>query len=254
MGKGRKAVRSQGRGPSGRSYRGSEGLTQKPKRSKGRKSSSTRWITRQLNDPYVKEAARRGYRSRAAIKLEQMNKANALLRAGMVVVDLGCAPGGWLQLAERIVHPGKGAARLVGVDILDTDEVAGARIIKGDFTDAATVEAVRAAIGGRADAVLSDMAANTTGHRATDHLRTTALLEAALEFAMEVLVRDGFFLAKTFRGGSQGAILDVMQHNFTRVRHLKPPASRDESVENYVLATGFRGGDAAGGSAKERAD
>ena len=229
------------KGPSGRSYRNATGLTRQPKKMRGRKVSSQRWLTRQLNDPFVAEAKSRGFRSRAALKLEQMDDRYHLLQPGMAIVDLGCAPGGWLQVSSIRTKLSHGKARLVGIDLLDTEGVVGADIFTGDMTDPEMLETVRLATGGAADGVLSDMAADTTGHRATDHLRTTALLEAALDFAIDVLNKDGFFLAKCFRGGAEKTLLDVMQRNFKTVRHVKPAASRAESVESYVLATGFHG-------------
>ncbi len=229
------------KGPSGRSYRNDTGLTRQPKKMRGRKVSSQRWLTRQLNDPFVAEAKARGFRSRAALKLEQIDDRYQLLAPGMSIVDLGCAPGGWLQVASIRTKLGSGPARLVGIDLLPTEGVVGATLFEGDMTDPDMLEQVRNASGGAADAVLSDMAADTTGHRATDHLRTTALLEAALDFALDVLTPDGFFLAKCFRGGAEKSVLDVMRRNFKTVRHVKPAASRAESVESYVLATGFHG-------------
>jgi 23S rRNA (uridine2552-2'-O)-methyltransferase len=229
------------KGPSGRSYRNATGLTRQPNKMRGRKVSSQRWLTRQLNDPFVAEAKARGFRSRAALKLEQIDDRYDLLKPGMSIVDLGCAPGGWLQVASIRTKLGIGEARLVGIDLLPTEGVVGATIFEGDMTDAVMLDQVRDASGGAADGVLSDMAADTTGHRATDHLRTTALLEAALEFAVDVLNRDGFFLAKCFRGGAEKNVLDKMRRNFRTVRHVKPAASRSESVESYVLATGFHG-------------
>ena len=235
------AGRSTTRGTSGRSYRNDTGLTRQPKKMRGRKPSSQRWLTRQLNDPFVAQAKARGFRSRAALKIEQIDDRYALLKPGMSVVDLGCAPGGWLQVVADRTKLGHGKAKLVGIDLLETDILDGVEIFVGDMTDAVMLDRVRGAVGGRADAVLSDMAAATTGHRPTDHLRTTALLEAALDFAIEVLVEDGFFLAKCFRGGAERSVLELMQSNFRTVRHVKPAASRQESVESYVLATGFHG-------------
>ena len=229
------------KGPSGRSYRNATGLTRQPKKMRGRKVSSQRWLTRQLNDPFVAEAKSRGFRSRAALKLEQMDDRYHLLQPGMAIVDLGCAPGGWLQVSSIRTKLGYSKARLIGVDLLNTEGIVGADIFTGDMTDPAMLEKVRLATGGAADGVLSDMAADTTGHRATDHLRTTALLEAALDFSIDVLNKNGFFLAKCFRGGAERSLLDVMQRNFKTVRHVKPVASRAESVESYVLATGFHG-------------
>ena len=157
----------------------------------------------------------------------------------MAIIDLGCAPGGWLQVASIRTKLGTSKARLVGVDLLETEHIVDADIFVGDMTDAAMMIQMKDAVGGAADGVMSDMAANTTGHRATDHLRTTALLETALDFALEVLRKDGFFLAKCFRGGAERSVLDLMRQNFKTVRHVKPTASRSESVESYVLATGF---------------
>jgi len=229
------------KGSSGRSYRNATGLTRQPKKMRGRKVSSQRWLTRQLNDPFVAEAKARGFRSRAALKLEQIDDRYHLLQPGMSIVDLGCAPGGWLQVASIRTKLGVGKARLVGIDLLPTESVVGATIFEGDMTDVTMLDQVRLASGGAADGVLSDMAADTTGHRPTDHLRTTALLEAALDFALDVLNVDGFFLAKCFRGGAEKTVLDQMRRNFRTVRHVKPAASRAESVESYVLATRFHG-------------
>ena len=229
------------KGPSGRSYRNATGLTRQPKRMRGRKVSSQRWLTRQLNDPFVAEAKSRGFRSRAALKLEQMDDRYELLKPGMAVVDLGCAPGGWLQVLSIRTKLGASRARLVGIDLLETESILGADIFVGDMTDPQILEKVRFAIGGAADGVLSDMAADTTGHRLTDHLRTTALLEAALDFALDTLNSNGFFLAKCFRGGAEKSLLNRMQRNFKTVRHVKPAASRAESVESYVLAKDFHG-------------
>ena len=229
------------KGPSGRSYRNATGLTRQPKKKRGRKVSSQRWLTRHLNDPFVAEAKSRGFRSRAALKLEQIDDRYKLLKPGMAVVDLGCAPGGWMQVVSIRTKLGQDPARLVGIDLLETESLVGADIFTGDITDPQTLTVVEKAIGGAADAVLSDMAADTTGHRPTDHLRTTALLETALDFALSILNDDGFLLAKCFRGGAEKTVLDVMQQNFAMVRHVKPPASRSESVESYVLATGFHG-------------
>ena len=229
------------KGASGRSYRNATGLTRQPKKMRGRKVSSQRWLTRQLNDPFVAEAKSRGFRSRAALKLEQIDERYRIFKQGMAIVDLGCAPGGWLQVTSMRIKLGTSAARLVGIDLLETESLVGADIFTGDITDPKMLEEVRTAVGGFADGVLSDMAADTTGHRSTDHLRTTALLEAALDFALEILNQNGFFLAKCFRGGAEKLLLEKMQLNFKTVRHVKPAASRSESVESYVLASGFHG-------------
>ncbi|MGC6535984.1 MAG: RlmE family RNA methyltransferase [Candidatus Puniceispirillaceae bacterium] len=227
------------KGSSGRSYRGHAGLTQTPRNMRSRKSSSNRWIERQLNDPYVQETHRRGLRSRAAIKLEQMEERYPFLQPHMRVVDLGCAPGGWLQIVSEKIRLNKGHGALVGIDLLETDPIGGAHILVGDITDDAMLDSVFQAIDGKADVVLSDMAAATTGHRATDHLRTMALLELALDFAIQVLTPGGTFLAKAFRGGAEKPLMDLLHARFEKVRHIKPPASRAESVETYILATGF---------------
>lgn len=229
------------KGSSGRSYRGDAGITKTPSKKKGRKESSRRWIQRQLNDPFVAEAKSRGFRSRAALKLEQMDQKHKLLRKGMSVLDLGCAPGGWLQYASAKINLNEGTGRLVGIDLLETEAIPGAVILKGDINDDAMLAALITHLDGQADLVLSDMAADTTGHRPTDHLRTTALLDIALDTAGRVLKPGGTFLAKCFRGGAEKDALDMMKRDFTDVKHIKPAASRQESVEIYVLATGYRG-------------
>lgn len=205
-------------------------------RAKGnRTESSKRWLTRQLNDPYVTAAKQQGWRSRAAFKLVELDDRFKLIRPGAAVVDLGAAPGGWTQVAVR-----RGAARVVAIDLLAMDPVPGAVVLQGDFSadgaDAMLIEA----LGQRADLVLSDMAPNTTGHAATDHLRIMALAEQALAFALAILTPGGAFVAKVFQGGSERAMLEPMKRHFTQVRHAKPPASRKESSELYVVATGFR--------------
>ncbi|MBV9522460.1 MAG: RlmE family RNA methyltransferase [Alphaproteobacteria bacterium] len=206
-----------------------------------RSASSTQWLERQLNDPYVGEARQRGYRSRAAFKLAQLDDRFHLLRRGMRIVDLGCAPGGWLQVAVERTKPGEGRGVVLGIDILETDPIPGAAIIALDFLDPAAPERLSAALGGAADLVLSDMAAPTTGHAATDHLRIVALAEAAFAFARDILAPGGAFVAKVFQGGAEGALLAALKRDFKTVRHAKPPASRAQSSEMYVVATGFRG-------------
>ena len=228
------------KGSSGRSYRSKAGLTRQPKKMRGRKPSSQRWLTRQLNDPFVAEAKQKGYRSRAAVKLEQMDAKHKLLTPHMRVVDLGCAPGGWLQVVARQCKLDAGKGCLVGIDLLETDPVPGADIMVGDITEEGVLEEVASRMGGKADAVLSDMAAATTGHRQTDHLRTMALLEIALDFAEQILQEGGFFLAKAFRGGADAQFMQLLNKRFDKVRYLKPEASRSESVETYLLATGFQ--------------
>ncbi len=206
-------------------------------RNKGLKASSTRWLGRQLNDPYVAEAKAKGYRSRAAFKLIELDDKFHFLKPGTRVLDLGAAPGGWSQVARARVGE-KG--RVLGVDILDIDPLAGVEMLKLDLMSADAPAAIRAALSGPADAVLSDMASPTTGHRATDHLRTTALFEAALELAEDVLKPGGAFVGKVFQGGAAPELLSRLKKTFRDVRHVKPPASRAESVELYLVAMTFR--------------
>jgi 23S rRNA (uridine2552-2'-O)-methyltransferase len=210
---------------------------------KGRSVASQRWLSRQLNDPYVVAAKAQGLRSRAAFKLIELDERFHLIRPGSRVVDLGAAPGGWSQVAVK-----QGAVSLVGVDLLPVDPIAGAVMLVGDFSDVEVQDRLAEALGGKADLVLSDMAPNTTGHGATDHLRIVALAEAAVAFALEVLAEDGGFVAKVFQGGAERTVLEALKWHFSSVRHAKPPASRKESSELYVVATGFRGGALGGGS------
>jgi 23S rRNA (uridine2552-2'-O)-methyltransferase len=232
-------VRQGGRGP-GRGD-GSRPLAVRVRSARRRKPSSTEWLSRQLNDPYVADAHRLGYRSRAAFKLIQLDDRFHLLRPGLRVVDLGCAPGGWTQIAAVRVGADKGHGSVVGIDLLPTDPVPGATLLAGDFRDPAIAGQIRAALGGPADVVLSDMAAPATGHAATDHLRIIALAEDAFALAMSVLRPGGAFVAKVFQGGTEGALLTELKRAFMTVRHAKPAASRAESAETYVVATGFRG-------------
>jgi 23S rRNA (uridine2552-2'-O)-methyltransferase len=205
--------------------------------------SSTRWLARQLNDPYVVEAKRLGYRSRAAFKLLQLDDRFHILRPGARVVDLGAAPGGWTQVAvDRVKALDAKGGKVVGIDILDWPPVPGAIGLTHDFLDDAAPGLLKEALGGAADVVLSDMAAPATGHSATDHLRIVHLCEVALEFAVEVLAPGGAFVAKVFKGGTEKTLLDRLKHHFATVRHAKPSASRAESAEMYVVATGFRPG------------
>ena len=208
------------------------------KSARRRKPSSTEWLTRQLNDPYVAEAKRQGYRSRAAFKLQQLDERFHLLKRGARIVDLGCAPGGWSQVAVEQVGP-KGI--VVGADLSETDSLLGATLIHGDFRDEAVIAQIREALGGPADVVLSDMAAPATGHAATDHLRVVALAEEALALAQTLLKPGGAFVAKVFQGGAAGDLLAALKKSFAELRHAKPAASRAESAETYVVAKGFRG-------------
>ena len=207
----------------------------------GRKSaSSRRWLTRQLNDPYVARAKREGYRSRAAFKLSEIDDKARFLKKGARVVDLGAAPGGWSQLAVKRVGAPE-AGRVVAIDILPMEPVAGVEFLELDFLDPGAPERLKAMLGGEADVVLSDMAANATGHARTDHLKIMALVEAAADFAREVLAPGGTFLAKVLQGGTEAALLAALKRDFVSVKHVKPPASRADSAELYLLATGFRG-------------
>ncbi len=208
------------------------------KTAKRREYGSTLWLKRQLNDPYVRKAKAEGYRSRAAYKLIELDEKFALLKPGARVVDLGCAPGGWLQVAVK--KTGR-SGRVVGIDYLNVPAVAGVDILEMDFLDDAAPAALKEKLGGEADIVLSDMAAPTTGHKATDHLRIVALADAALDFAEDVLAPGGAFVCKVFAGGAEGELLARLKANFTAVKHAKPKASRQDSSEKYVVATGFKG-------------
>jgi 23S rRNA (uridine2552-2'-O)-methyltransferase len=218
-------------GPSGRQS------TVRVKTARQRSLSSTLWLQRQLNDPYVAEAKRLGYRSRAAFKLLQLDDRFRFLKRGSRVVDLGCAPGGWCQVALSRVGP---TGKVVGIDYLEMDPVPGAALLTLDFLDPSAPDQLKALLGGQADAVLSDMAAPTTGHAPTDHLRVMALAETAYQFAEEVLAPGGMFLAKVFQGGTEKTLLTLLKRHFATVRHAKPAASRADSAEVYVIATGFR--------------
>ncbi|WP_066559258.1 RlmE family RNA methyltransferase [Croceicoccus bisphenolivorans] len=213
---------------------------QKLKSNKKRTASSARWLARQLNDPYVVKAKADGYRSRAAYKLKELDEKFGLLKGANAVVDLGIAPGGWSQVvAELRPH-----AKIVGIDLLDVDPLPGVTIFKMDFMDDAAPDALLEALGQAPDLVLSDMAANTVGHKQTDHLRTMGLVETAVDFAVQTLAPGGDFIAKVFAGGTDKALLDILKKNFRTVKHAKPPASRKDSSEWYVIAQGFKGRDA----------
>lgn len=201
-----------------------------------RTPSSRRWLERQLNDPYVRAAQQRGWRSRAAFKLLELDQRFQLIPRGGAVLDLGAAPGGWAQVALA-----QGAARVVGVDLLPIDPLPGATFLQGDFHDPEMPARLAASLGGMAGLVLSDLAPNTTGHAATDHLRIMALAELALDLAASVLAPDGAFVTKLFQGGAERTMLERLKRDFATVRHAKPPASRKESRELYVVAKGFRG-------------
>ena len=225
---------------SGGSLGGARQLRERVRSARGRRPSSTRWLERQLNDPYVAEAKARGYRSRAAFKLLQLDEKVGLLKGARRIVDLGAAPGGWTQVALQRLGP---QTWVVAVDYLEMAPMAGATVLQIDFLDDDAPEKIAAALEGLADLVLSDMAAPTTGHAKTDHIRVVALAETALAFAVEVLAPGGAFVAKVFQGGSERELLETLKRNFETVRHVKPPASRAESSELYVVAQGFRGKD-----------
>ena len=205
-------------------------------------ASSQRWLERQLNDPYVAAAKREGMRSRAAYKLKEIDARHHLLKAGQRVVDLGAAPGGWSQIAAEIVKSLEGKGQVVAIDYLGMEPIAGVEIVELDFTDESAEAKLRTMLrDGAADIVLSDMAAPTVGHTNTDHLRIMGLAELAAAFAVDVLAPGGTFLCKVFQGGTEHDLLNLLKSNFTSVKHVKPPASRADSAELYVLATGFRG-------------
>lgn len=210
-------------------------------KSKNRRShSSHQWLSRQLNDPYVRKAHAEGYRSRAAFKLLEIDDKHKILKRGARVVDLGAAPGGWSQVAAERIGVEKGQGKIVAIDLLDIEPIQGVEFAQMDFLDEDAPEKLKAMLGGQADVVLSDMAANATGHRKTDHLKIVALVELAADFAREVLAPGGSFLAKVLQGGTEGELLASLKRDFKAVRHIKPPASRKDSAELYVLATGFR--------------
>ena len=230
----------------GSSHGGDRQLTVRVKSAKSRSTSSRQWLERQLNDPYVARSKREGMRSRAAYKLTEIDDKHRILKPGARVVDLGAAPGGWSQVAaERVgavTGTGDRRGQVVAIDYLDMESLPGVEFVKLDFTEAEASDRLKSLLrDGGADVVLSDMAAPTTGHARTDHLRIMGLAEAAAEFAVEVLAPGGAFLCKVFQGGTERDLLDILKRNFTSVRHIKPPASRAESAELYVLATGFRG-------------
>ncbi|WP_310619894.1 RlmE family RNA methyltransferase [Flexibacterium corallicola] len=230
------AENSSGRG------RGDRGMFEKVKTARKRSYSSTLWLQRQLNDPYVRQAKLDGYRSRAAYKLIEINDKHKIIKPGMRVVDLGAAPGGWCQVTVPMVESSVEDPRIVGIDYLDVEPIPGVVLLKKDFLDDDAPEALMEALGGhKPDLVMSDMAAPTTGHRQTDHLRTTYLFEVAIDFARQNLKQDGAFLSKVFAGGAENSLLQGLKKEFKSVSHIKPPASRKQSPEMFILAKGFRG-------------
>ncbi len=222
------------RAPSGGTAAG-RGVAQRLKTAKARTASSQAWLERQLNDPYVQRALAEGWRSRAAFKLIEIDDRFHLLRRGLRVADLGAAPGGWVQVALK-----RGATAVVGVDLLEIDPIAGADLIQADFTVAGVPQTVLSRLGGPPDLVLSDMAHNTVGHRRTDHLKIIGLIEAAADFAIDTLKPGGGFVTKTFQGGAAGELLGRLKSAFTDVKHVKPKASRADSSEVYLVATGLK--------------
>ena len=233
------------RGPGGGGLGSGRGRTERLRTSKGRKMSSVRWLRRQLGDAYVAGAREQGLRSRAAFKLVQLDDHFRFLKPGRRVVDLGAAPGGWTVVAAERVNAAGSAkgkhGRVVALDLLEMDPVPGATLLNVDFLDPEAPSLLSEALAGPADVVLSDMAAPATGHAGTDHLRIVALLEAAFDFACGVLTPGGCFVGKVFKGGTEGELLKAMKKRFKSVRHAKPPASRKESTETYVVASGFKG-------------
>ena len=230
------------KGRSRESSGGTRRLAVRVRTAKGRRLASTRWLTRQLNDPYVEEAKRRGYRSRAAFKLSEIDEKYHLLKPGMSVVDLGAAPGGWSQVAAQRIKVMRGKGTVIAVDVVEMEPIWGVTALKLDLTDPDAAERIDDALNGKkADLVMSDMHAPATGHKQTDHLRIMGLVEAALDVAEDVLAPGGTFLAKVLQGGAGKELVARLNSSFAKVRHVKPKASRTESAEMYVLATGFRG-------------
>jgi 23S rRNA (uridine2552-2'-O)-methyltransferase len=217
--------------------RGGAGSRIRVKTARGRTAQSNRWLSRQLNDPYVKKAKAEGYRSRAAYKLIELDERFGFLKSAKRVIDLGIAPGGWSQVVRKL----RPQAAIVGIDLLPVDPIDGVAIAQMDFMDDAAPAWLTDTLGGQADLVLSDMAANTVGHQQTDHLRTMGLVESAVDFACEVLAPGGHFVAKSLAGGSDADLVATLKRNFTSVRHAKPPASRSGSSEWYVVAMGYKG-------------
>ncbi|SFR38177.1 23S rRNA Um-2552 2'-O-methyltransferase [Yoonia tamlensis] len=228
------------------SGRGQRDLTVKVKTAKGRRISSTLWLQRQLNDPYVKRAQAEGYRGRAAYKILELDDKFRFLVPGARIVDLGCAPGGWLQVAVKRANTlgerkSKAQGYVLGVDLQEVEPIAGAEIHQLDFLEDDADQKVMGWLGGTADVVMSDMAASASGHKQTDHLRIITLCEAAAHFAFDVLTEGGTFVAKVLAGGAEAELNKLLRMNFTKVAHVKPPASRSDSSEKFVVATGFKG-------------
>lgn len=237
-----------GKTPDGKntSGRGQRDLKVKVKSARGRKLSSTRWLQRQLNDPYVKRATAEGYRGRAAYKILELDEKYRFLVPGARVVDLGCAPGGWCQVAVKRVNAlgerqGKKIGTVLGIDLQEMEPIAGCELHQLDFLDEGADDQVKDWLGGKADVVMSDMAASSSGHKQTDHLRIIHLCETAAHFAFDVLEEGGTFVAKVLAGGAEGSLQQLLKQRFTKVVNVKPPASRSDSSEKFVVATGFKG-------------
>ena len=238
------------------SGRGQRELRVRVKTAKGRKLSSTLWLERQLNDPYVIRARKEGYRGRAAYKILELDDRYGFLKPGARVVDLGCAPGGWCQVAVARVNalgqnPKKPIGTVLGVDLQEIEPISGAELHQLDFLSDDADDLVKGWLGGRADVVMSDMAAAASGHKATDHLRIVALIEAALDFAFDVLEDEGTFVAKVLAGGAENTMQTTLKKNFRKVANVKPPASRSDSSEKFVVATGYRGRQIAAANAED---
>lgn len=224
----------------GRGDASRKGLTQKIRKTK-LKESSRRWLERHINDPYVQRSKREGYRSRAVYKLLEIDEKHQILKGARRIIDLGAAPGGWSQIAARVTNSTNDSIRVAAIDFLEMDAIPGVHFIQMDFLEDGAPQKLIDAIGGTPDLVISDMAAPTTGHQRTDHIRTMHLCEVAAQFAIEVLAEGGHFLAKTFQGGTERDLLNLLKQNFKQVIHVKPGASRQESVEMFILAKGFKG-------------
>ena len=241
------------------SGRGQRELRVRVKTAKGRKLSSTLWLERQLNDPYVVRAKKEGFRGRAAYKILELDDRYGFLKPGARVVDLGCAPGGWCQVAVPRVNAlgtnsKKPTGRIIGVDLQEVEPISGVELHQLDFLEDGADDLVKGWLGGRADVVMSDMAAASSGHKATDHLRIVALVEAALDFAFDVLEDDGTFVAKVLAGGAEVTMQNMLKKNFRKVANVKPPASRSDSSEKFVVAMGFRGREVAETAAEDDED
>jgi 23S rRNA (uridine2552-2'-O)-methyltransferase len=235
-------VQAQEQKKAGRKKTDARNLNERVKTAKGRSTSSTNWLKRQLNDPYVRKAKHEGRRSRAAYKLIELNEKHNLLKSGQRVVDLGCAPGGWCEVCTEILGVDTDDPKIVGIDYLEMAEIPGVIFLQKDFNDDDAPDALIEALGGRkVDLVLSDMAAPTTGHKPTDHLRIIALVELAADFAIQILNPGGTFVAKVFQGGTEHELLAHLKKNFKSTFHAKPPASRQDSAETYLIAKGFKG-------------